>query len=346
MRKVIHIVRMWPTAEDPQHGGFIVSHVRALADHAEQRILIWDGKWNATPLYAEEFSLAQPTTPGFRAKWRALREWLDAELPHVVHVHGAGNDSALAFLLLHLLHGSRIRRVVTEHQSHWADGAKLGMIWTLRLAHARTAVSGWLASLMQPYSAGAAISVVPNILTAPNLPLQRSDAAHRRFLWVGDLVPLKGLPPLLEAWARHHRTFPHDHLSLMGGTAETGLHSDQVPEGATYCGPARAEEVQARMLHHDILVVNSERETFSMVIGEALERGLSVLCTPIPGPQSVYSGDGITYRADHSEDNLVQELGRAEKWADRAVVLDAFRAETVAQQFLALYAPEKKKGLE
>jgi len=27
-------------------------------------------------------------------------------------------------------------------------------------------------------------------------------------------------------------------------------------------------------------------------------------------------------------------------------VLDAFRAETVAQQFLALYAPEKKKGLE
>jgi len=28
------------------------------------------------------------------------------------------------------------------------------------------------------------------------------------------------------------------------------------------------------------------------------------------------------------------------------VVLDAFRAETVAQQFLALYAPEKKKGLE
>ena len=126
MRKVIHIVRMWPTAEDPQHGGFIVSHVRALADHAEQRILIWDGKWNATPLYAEEFSLAQPTTPGFRAKWRTLREWLDAELPHVVHVHGAGNDSALAFLLLHMLHGSRIRRVVTEHQSHWAEKPSRG----------------------------------------------------------------------------------------------------------------------------------------------------------------------------------------------------------------------------
>lgn len=343
MRKVIHIVRMWPTADDPQHGGFIVSHVRALAGHTAQRILIWDGKLNAAPLYGEEFSLSRPTQPGFRAKWRALREWLDADLPHVVHVHGAGNDSALAFLLLHMLHGSRIRRVVTEHQSHWADGANRGMTWTLRLAHARTAVSGWLASLMELHSAGAAISVVPNILTPPNLPLQRSEATHRRFLWVGDLVPLKGLRPLLEAWVRHHRTYPHDRLTLIGGTAETGLHSDHVPEGAIYSGPAGVEAVHARMLHHDILVVNSQRETFSMVIGEALERGLSVLCTPIPGPQSVYSGNGITYRADHSEENLVQELGQAVKWTDQAAVLDAFRAETVAQQFLALYTPAKKQ---
>ena len=44
MRKVIHIVRMWPTAEDPQHGGFIREHLRALSAHADQRILIWDGK--------------------------------------------------------------------------------------------------------------------------------------------------------------------------------------------------------------------------------------------------------------------------------------------------------------
>ncbi len=342
MRKVIHIVRMWPTAEDPQHGGFILEHLRALSAHADQRILIWDGKLNATPLYEEEFSLAHLSTPGFRAKWRALREWLDTNLPHVVHVHGAGNDSALAFLLIHMLHGSRIRRVVTEHQSHWAEKPSRGAIWTLRLAHARTAVSGWLASLMEPYSAGAAISVVPNVLAPPNLPLQRSDATHRRFLWVGDLVPLKGMGQLLEAWTRHHRTFPQDRLTLIGGTAEAGLRPDDLPEGATYTGPATAGEVHERMLHHDILIVNSARETFSMVIGEALERGLSVLCTPIPGPQSVYSGQGITYRTDLSEDDLVSHLAGAEKWNDVPLVLKDFRAEAVAQQFLALYAPTKK----
>ena len=246
------------------------------------------------------------STPGFRAKWRALREWLDTDLPHVVHVHGAGNDSALAFLLIHMLHGSRIRRVVTEHQSHWAEKPSRGAIWTLRLAHARTAVSGWLASLMEPYSAGAAISVVPNVLAPPNLPLQRSDATHRRFLWVGDLVPLKGMGQLLEAWARHHRTFPHDRLSLMGGTAEAGLRPDHLPEGATYSGPATAGGgPRSACCTTTFSIVNSARETFSMVIGEALERGLSVLCTPIPWTAKCLFGRmGITYRADLSRRRL------------------------------------------
>jgi len=71
MRKVIHIVRMWPTAEDPQHGGFIVSHVRALADHAEQRILIWDmpllGIDQASLRFLSGFWL--PSLAGLLAGW-------------------------------------------------------------------------------------------------------------------------------------------------------------------------------------------------------------------------------------------------------------------------------------
>jgi glycosyltransferase involved in cell wall biosynthesis len=98
------------------------------------------------------------------------------------------------------------------------------------------------------------------------------------------------------------------------------------------------------MLHHDILVVNSERETFGMVIGEALERGMHVLCTPIPGPQSVYQEAGITYRKDHSLEDLIAHLARAEKWSDAPPQLERFRGPRVAEGFLALYAPSRKKG--
>jgi glycosyltransferase involved in cell wall biosynthesis len=344
MRKVIHIVRMWPSAHDPQHGSFVVAHLRALAPHVEQRVVVWDGQPEAQHLFAEEFDVHAPSAGGFSAKWRLLKRLLDADQPHVVHVHGGGKDSALAFLLIHMLHGSRVKRVVTEHQSQWADQPNPGAIWTLRLAHARTAVSGWLADLIKTHSAGAEVAVVPNCLTAPKLPLERSESTHRRFLWVGDLTPLKGLQQVLEAWTEHHKGHPSDTLTLVGGTETAGLHSDHVPEGATYAGPATPEEVHQRMLHHDILVVNSERETFGMVIGEALERGMRVLCTPIPGPQSVYQEAGITYRKDHSLEDLIAHLARSEKWSDAPAQLERFRGPRVAEAFLALYTPTRKKG--
>ncbi len=341
MRKVIHIVRMWPTVQDPQYGSFIVAHLRALDPYTDQRIVIWDGQPEAEHLYAKEFALTVPRAMGVRAKWQSLKALLAESTPHILHVHGAGNDSALAFLRVHMLHGSRIRRIVTEHQSQWAMRPSLGAIWTLRLAHARTAVSGWLAQLMVPYSAGADIRVVPNILTPPELPLQRSEATHRRYVWVGDLVALKGYRQLLEAWAIHHRSYPQDTLTLIGHAVQGALTAKDLPSGATYTGPATPEEVHERMLHHDILVVNSEIETFSMVIGEALERGLSVLCTPIPGPQSVYDGTGITYRKDFSTADLIDHLGRAEIWSDAPIHLNEFRAEAVSEAFLELYIARK-----
>lgn len=342
MRSIIHIVRMWPTAHDPQHGSFVVAHVRSLVAHVQQRVVIWDGQGAGQHLFTEEFSLHAPITGGFRAKWRLLKSLLSEDQAHVVHVHGAGNDSALAFLLIHMLYGSRIRRVVTEHQSQWADNPSSGAVWTLRLAHVRTAVSRWLAGLMQPHSAGADIQVIPNSLTSPLDPIERSEATHRRFLWVGDLTPLKGLQQLLEAWEVHHLGYPGDTLTLAGGTQEKGIHSDQIPGGATYVGPATPEEVHQRMLHHDILVVNSSRETFSMVIGEAIERGMAVICTPIPGPQSVYTEAGITYRKDHSLEDLIHHLATAEKWSDAPIQLKRFRSEAVATEILALYTPAKK----
>jgi glycosyltransferase involved in cell wall biosynthesis len=96
------------------------------------------------------------------------------------------------------------------------------------------------------------------------------------------------------------------------------------------------------MGRHDVLVVNSPRETFSMVVGQASERGLHVLSTRCGGPESVYqSVRGITYRDGSSHDiadlasalhglPLASELGTAEEFK-------MFRPKEVAGQFTALY---------
>jgi glycosyltransferase involved in cell wall biosynthesis len=101
-------------------------------------------------------------------------------------------------------------------------------------------------------------------------------------------------------------------------------------------------DLESEMERHDVLVVNSPRETFSMVVGQARERGLHVLSTRCGGPETVYQNvRGITYRDGLSNDvtdlaaalialPLASELSSVEELA-------MFRPEVVAEQFIQLY---------
>ena len=101
-------------------------------------------------------------------------------------------------------------------------------------------------------------------------------------------------------------------------------------------------DLESEMGRHDVLVLNSPRETFSMVVGQARERGLHVLSTRCGGPESVYqSVHGIAYRDGSSHDVTdlasalhglpsASELGTSEE-------LKMFRPEMVAAQFMQLY---------
>jgi glycosyltransferase involved in cell wall biosynthesis len=46
------------------------------------------------------------------------------------------------------------------------------------------------------------IAVIPNGVDIPNLPYSTSKSGHRTALFLSRLHPKKGLPMLIEAWAR------------------------------------------------------------------------------------------------------------------------------------------------
>jgi glycosyltransferase involved in cell wall biosynthesis len=99
---------------------------------------------------------------------------------------------------------------------------------------------------------------------------------------------------------------------------------------------------------HDALVVNSPRETFSIVIGQALERGLQVLSTRCGGPESTYMGSSITYREGRPDaiEDLVTHLGNLRPAHETYPVAEFpnFRPEAVGSQIMAMYRRVGAKG--
>ncbi|GAA3371518.1 hypothetical protein GCM10020367_22510 [Streptomyces sannanensis] len=117
----------------------------------------------------------------------------------------------------------------------------------------------------------------------------------RRWLFLGGLIPRKGVNWLVEAFARCRAEHPELTLTLVGeGELRAELEERTVELGiddaVSFLGavpPARALEL---MREHDLLVHPSRYETFGMTVVEAVAAGMPVLVTKCGGPQETLAG--------------------------------------------------------
>jgi glycosyltransferase involved in cell wall biosynthesis len=342
---ITHVVRMWPDEGDPQLGSFVRSHIAALRDAGlQQRVVVWSGqRERPLPLDGVEVVAGPFVAPGPKG-WNAkVGSVLNLGRPDVLHVHGSGGDTAYLFVRSIMQWGQRLPRITSEHQ-HFGDGPlPSGTLWSHRFANVRTAVSPFLAAR---FASVGHVDVVPNCWAAP-LPhqLRKVHDGGRRVLHIGDWVDAtKGISPLLEAWRIHSERNPLDHLTLVGDGVDRPLLEPltKATPNCTWLGRMVPEDLESEMGRHDVLVVNSPRETFSMVVGQARERGLHVLSTRCGGPESVYPNmSGITYRDGSSHDlaDLAAALHALPLASEQISVeeLAMFRQEAVAAQFIQLY---------
>ncbi|MGY8964502.1 MAG: glycosyltransferase [Flavobacteriales bacterium] len=349
---ILHIVRMWPHAGDPQHGSFIQKHVKALADHQDikQSVIVFADldvhtTWHGVQVQSVK---AAAGWQHWEKKSGLVLAWIaENGIPDAVHMHGAAGDTAYLSFRLHMAHGHRIKRIVTEHQSHWLSkgltDVPSGAKWTIRLAHARMAVSRPLATAIARL---APCKVIPNVID-PSQCHREHAIKGRRFLHVGDWVKIKGIENLITAFQQHQKAHAEDQLTLIGDgplAADLLKAIARNPSGISHGGRKTPDQVQEIMCQHDILVVNSERETFAMVIGEALERGLSVIATQCQGPETVYDPAHVTFREGSSDDiqDLVEHLAQA-KPGQSPIAQTNFRSDVVAQAIFDIYQSLKLK---
>jgi len=340
--RIIHLVRMWPTKEDPQHGSFIEAHVRASKNLGNEIAVVILGEkpidsWKEFIIY----NASRKGPWGWIQKYKSVKSALKfLGGCDILHIHGGSWDTAYILIRLKFHFGKQIKFAVTEHQSHWFRRAPTGAKLTALISDLRSAVSPALKGKIEKFGS---VRYIPNILQEPrfkNSPSKKIKT-KRNFLFVGDIIDeTKGISGILDAWKVHSLSFSEDILTLVGdGKDRKNLKVKYgLLENLIWKGRKGQSQVLEEMWSHDILIVNSKIETFSMVIGEALERGLKVISTPCIGPQSVYTDiDTLIFRKTFFSKELI-ELMKDIKTSYKPKKFDEFREESVSKRLENWYS--------
>jgi glycogen(starch) synthase len=138
------------------------------------------------------------------------------------------------------------------------------------------------------------IGVIPNPVSF-DAPRRRPVTELRRWLFVGGLIPRKGVDLLLEAFARCRADDARLTLTLVG-EGELAVALGQrvaalgLTDAVTFTGAVTPPQALSLMLEHDLLVHPSRRETFGMTVVEAIAAGMPVLVTRCGGPEETLAG--------------------------------------------------------
>jgi glycosyltransferase involved in cell wall biosynthesis len=130
------------------------------------------------------------------------------------------------------------------------------------------------------------IDVVPNGMDLPseNVLGKRRACPERIALFLSRIHPKKGLPMLVEAWARLR---PEGWRLVISGPSELG-HADEIAQEIQrfgigdmikLIGPQYGEDKMNILLDADLFVLPTHSENFGMAVAEALAYGLPVLTT-------------------------------------------------------------------
>ncbi|MFT3886308.1 MAG: glycosyltransferase [Flavobacteriales bacterium] len=375
MIKVLFLTHWYPSPDDPGHGTFIREHAKAIAlAGAVPHILhirIVDGGWR-TRLRTEP--LSDGTMQGTRITiasrlWKFIyilypwQLWLvrkaiaDRDLDiagydmvhsQVVHPSGVIGDA------LAEQHGKP--HVISEHWTRVERYFKRDLLrWQGRRAYERAArimpVSTYLAEIVRRYVRDPAkVQVVPNVVPSGAF-TYKAQPEHKdlRFLmvarWERTKVPHKRPDLAIDAVASLQVGMDRQiRLTLIGkGGRRTELEQRAREKGVwiEMAGHRSKPQIAEELQQADLFLHPTERETFSVVVAEALKCGTPVVASNVQAlPELVRPGQGVL--VENTVDAWVEGIRKAlASHYDRAAIArawaDRFTYTEVGERFLAIY---------
>ncbi|TRW24635.1 glycosyltransferase family 4 protein [Flavobacterium zepuense] len=110
--------------------------------------------------------------------------------------------------------------------------------------------------------------------------------AEFTILYVGSVSVRKGLRYLIEAFNEFNH--PNKKLVIVGPKAKvTGLEGIIIPEGATFTGTLKGDELEKAYKSADVFCLPSIEEGLALVLGEAMSYGLPIIATENTGATDI-----------------------------------------------------------
>ena len=374
--KVLFITNWYPTTEEPAKAVWAREHARAVRIYDDVVVLHCVGSdfdlkscWVMTPESDPRLSYGIPThrVQHRRSRiphasyliylwaiWGAFQRLVDEGFrPDVIHVHIY--DAGWPALLIGTLH--HIPVVVSEHFSSFPRGSltrlDVGKAWlAFRWASRVLTVSYALQEAIERYGIRSRFQVVPNVVDTMLFSpcAQRlTDADPKRLLLVGQLVPVKGVPYLLQALSDLREKRDDWHLDIVGDGGRRMEYEQlavdlKLCDKVTFHGLKPKPEVAKFMRRADLFVLPSLFETFSTPAAEALATGTPVLSTRCGGPEEfvvndvgflVSPGDADALRS--GLDYMLDRLHRYSRMEISQYARERFSLEVVGAQLHAMY---------
>ncbi len=162
------------------------------------------------------------------------------------------------------------------------------------------------------------IDIVPNLVNTDAFkpPVSPPSDDVIRFIYLGNLVPLKNVDKIIEAFAALKKTTSRPiHLNIVGFGVEFNRLNQitdnlQIQNSITFFKQVQQPEAIEILQNSHILVLNSDVETFGIAVVEALAVGLPVIVSRCGGPETfVTEGVGRSVELRNTE-----ELTRVMRW--------------------------------
>lgn len=196
------------------------------------------------------------------------------------------------------------------------------------------------------------IAVAPLVIPKTAVNLDSKNSGDRIACFVGRIHPVKGLGPLLEAWAMIR---PLNWRLVIAGPDQDGyqqvlekkIQKLRIQNVVKFVGPVTGSERHTLVTSSELFVSPSVTENFGIAIGEALEVGCPILTTSttpwvkhkkddIGWFESLTSWDlaNALYEATTMDEAALREKGAR----GRQLIHDQYSEKKVANTMLELYA--------